>query len=140
MRRRRCGPQVKDISGSVLPGISKWALSYGAEYTVRTALLGRPGQFFAGADASYRSRFSSSATASQYLFVDGYSLANARIGFRWTDGWTLSVWGRNIFNKDYYELLTATPGNTGLFVGQPGDSRTVGVTLKLTFKTVQPNP
>ena len=27
------GPQVKDISGSVLPGISKWALSVGGEYS-----------------------------------------------------------------------------------------------------------
>ena len=26
------GPQVKDISGSVLPGISKWAVSFGGEY------------------------------------------------------------------------------------------------------------
>ena len=26
------GPQVKDISGSLLPGISKWALSVGGQY------------------------------------------------------------------------------------------------------------
>ena len=30
-------------------------------------------------------------------------------------------------------LLTAAPGNTGLIVGQPGDPRTVGVTLRMTF-------
>ena len=29
------GPQVKDISGSLLPGISKWALSVGGEYVQR---------------------------------------------------------------------------------------------------------
>ena len=65
--------------------------------------------------------------------VDGYPLLNARVGFRWADGWTVSVWSRNLLNKDYFELLTAAPGNTGLYVGQPGDPRTFGVTLRMTF-------
>ena len=127
------GPQVKDISGSVLPGISKWALSLGGEYVNPGTLLGRAGEFFGALDASYRSSFSSSATASRYLVVDGYSLLNARVGFRWADGWTLSLWSRNLLDKDYFELLTAAPGNTGLYVGQPGDRRTVGLTMRFTF-------
>ena len=107
--------------GLRLPGISKWALSLGGEYAIRATLLGRAGEFFGAFDASYRSSFSSSASASQYLVVDGYSLLNARVGFRWADGWTLSLWSRNLLNKDYFELLSAAPGNTGLYVGQPGD-------------------
>jgi iron complex outermembrane receptor protein len=129
------GPQFEDISGSLLPGISKWAVSLGGEGIHRGTLLDRPGQFFAALDLSYRSSFSSSATFSKYLVVDGYSLLNARVGFRWTDGWTLSVWSRNLLNKDYFDLLTAAPGNTGLIVGQPGDPRTLGVTLRVTFKS-----
>ena len=35
------------------------------------------------------------------------------------DGWTLSVWSRNLLNKDYFELLTAAPGNTGSTWGSP---------------------
>jgi len=42
---------------------------------------------------------------------------------------------RNLFNKDYLDLLSAQPGNTGLYVAQPGDPRTFGVTLRLTFKS-----
>src|SRR5262245_17360652 len=129
------GPQVKDISGSVLPGISKWAGSFGLEYSNPSRLAGRSGDFFAALDTSYRSSFSSSASASRYLVVDGYSLVNARIGFRWTDGWTVSLWSRNLLDKDYFELLTAAPGNTGLYVGQPGDGRTVGVTLRMALRT-----
>ena len=34
-----------------------------------------------------------------------------------------------------YELLTAAPGNTGLYVGQPGDPRTVGVSLRMRVGT-----
>src|SRR5690606_37160718 len=111
------GPQVKDISGSLLPGISKWAASFGGEYATRGRLVGRVGEFFAGLDGSYRTSFSSSPSASRYMFVDGYSLFNPRIGFRRADGWAVTVWARNVFDKNYYELLTAAPGNTGLYVG-----------------------
>jgi iron complex outermembrane receptor protein len=128
------GPQVRDISGSALPGISKWAISAGGEYTIRTTRFGRPGELFGAFDASYRSSFSSSASASRYLVVDGYSLVNARVGIRFTDGWTFFVWSRNLLDKDYYELLTAAPGNTGLYVGQPGDRRTVGVTVRVSLR------
>jgi iron complex outermembrane recepter protein len=129
------GPQVKDISGSDLPGISKGAVSVGGEYVNPGRILGRAGESFVSIDASYRSSFSSSASASKYLIVPGYSLVNARVGFRWSDGWTLSVWSRNLLNKDYYELLSAQPGNTGLYVGQPGDQRSVGVTLRVSVKS-----
>jgi iron complex outermembrane receptor protein len=127
------GPQVKDISGSSLPGISKWALSFGGEYTIPTSLINRPGKFFISADGSYRSAFSSSPSASRYLVADGYPLLNSRIGFRWNDGWAISAWSRNLLDKEYYEFLSAAPGNSGLYVGQPGDQRTFGVTLQRAF-------
>jgi len=129
------GPQVKDVSGSDLPGISKTAISFGGEYVTRGTVLGRAGQFFGAFDTSYRSSFSSSASASKYLIVDGYSLLNARVGFRAAEGWTLSVWSRNLLNKDYFDLLSAAPGNTGLYVGRPGDRRTVGVIMRMTFRS-----
>jgi iron complex outermembrane receptor protein len=51
------------------------------------------------------------------------------------DGWTLSVWSRNLFNKDYFELMSAQPGNSGLIEGQPGDPRTAGVTLRISLRS-----
>ena len=47
----------------------------------------------------------------------------------------MTVWARNLLDEQYYELLTAAPGNTGLFVGQPGDPRTVGVSLRMRVGT-----
>ena len=76
-----------------------------------------------------------SATASKYLVIDGYSLVNTRVGFRWSDGWSLSVWSRNLLDKDYFELLSAAPGGSGLYVGLPGDPRTVGVTLRMALRS-----
>ena len=36
--------------------------------------------------------------------------------------------------KDYFDLPSASPGNAGLYVGQPGDPRTYGVTLRFALK------
>ncbi len=127
------GPQFEDISGSVLPGISRWAASLGGEYSAPATFLGHTGSVFGAFDGSARSRFSSSATYSKYLVVSGYALLNTRIGFRAADNWTVFLWARNLLNRDYYELLSAAPGNTGLIVGQPGDPRTFGLTLKKSF-------
>jgi iron complex outermembrane recepter protein len=128
------GPQVKDISGSVLPGISKWAFSIGGEAGHRATVFRRAGRLFAAVDTSYRSRFSSSATFSHYLVVDGYALVNARVGFETANGWAVTLWSRNLLDKNYFELLTAAPGNTGLFVGQPGDPRTFGLSVRVALK------
>jgi iron complex outermembrane receptor protein len=127
------GPQAKDISGSILPGISKWAASFGGEWTKNTSFLGQRGEAFARIDASYRSSFSSNPSFSRYLVVDSYILINPRVGFRTPDGWAIAVWARNVGNKDYFEFLSAAPGSSGLFVGLPGDPRTFGVTLSKSF-------
>jgi iron complex outermembrane receptor protein len=127
------GPQAVDISGSRLPGISKWAASLGGEYRAAGNLLGRPGEFYLGTDISYRSSFSSSPSASRYMNVAGYALANARIGFRTYENWDLSLWVRNLTDENYFEFLSAAPGGSGLIVGLPGDPRTYGVTLRAHF-------
>lgn len=127
------GPQAVDISGQRLPGISEWAASLSGEYSIPSQFLGREGQYFIALDASYRSEFSSSATPSAYLNVDGYQLFNGRIGFRASDDWTVFIWGRNLADEDYFEFLSAAPGGSGLYVGYPGDPRTYGITLRASF-------
>jgi iron complex outermembrane receptor protein len=99
-------------------------------------VFGRAGELFAGVDASFRSSFSSSPSYSRYLVAGGYGLLNARAGFRSADGWSITLWARNLTGSNYFEFLTAAPGNSGLYVGLPGDPRTFGLTLKRTFKKV----
>lgn len=127
------GPQAKDVSGSVLPGISRWAGAYGGEYTLPKTILGGNGEFFIGSDSSFRSKFSSSPSFSRYLVVDGYGLVNLRAGYRSKADWSVSLWARNLTGTNYYELLSAVPGNSGLYAGLPGDMRTFGITLRRTF-------
>ena len=129
------GVQVafKDISGGELPGISKWATSLGGEYTAPTAFLGKPGKFFVALEGFYRSSFSSSPSPSAFLNVDGYTLVNGRFGIRATNGLSAFIWGRNLFNKDYYEQLLPAGGNAGHYAAVLGDQRTYGVTLRYSF-------
>lgn len=123
----------KDVSGSRLPGISKWTLSAGAEVGLNGKLLGWSGRFFLALDTYARSSFSSSSSESAYLNISGYSLLNGRIGFRATDGVSVYFWGRNILNKNYYEQLLVAAGNAGQFAAVLGDPMTFGVTLKYSF-------
>lgn len=129
------GVQVafKDISGGRLPGISKWATSIGGEFTLPVTFVKQSGNFFIAADTYYRSEFSSSPSPSQFLNIDGYALLNARAGFRAPKGISVSVWGRNILNKDYYEQLLVAGGNAGHYAGVLGDPATYGITLKYSL-------
>ena len=120
----------KDVSGSVLPGISKWAGSFGGE--VFTALRGG-GEIFGGWDVYYRDGFSSSPTPSAYLNVDAYSLLNLRVGYRAANGWTAYVWARNALDEQYFEQLLPAGGNAGQYAAVLGDPRSVGATVRFSF-------
>jgi iron complex outermembrane receptor protein len=126
-------PANCDISGQWLPGISKWAFSFGGEYGLPAKLLGRSGEVYVGADGSYRSRFSSNPSRSAYTDIEGYALASFRLGFRSDDGWNGFLWVRNAFDARYHDVLATQSGSTGLIVGQPGDPRTWGVTIQKRF-------
>jgi iron complex outermembrane receptor protein len=124
------GANFKDISGEVLPGISKWNGSFGGEVYRSGGLIGIEGRFFAGLDGFFRSSFSSSPSASSVLFIDGYTLLNARLGFEAQKGLSIFVWGRNIADTEYFEQLLPGAGNIGHYAAVLGDPRTFGVTLR----------
>ena len=123
----------KDVSGTELPGASKWAGSLGGELSNNAKFFGNKGKVFVALDGYARSKFSSSPSASKYLVVPGYAIFNARIGFRASEGLSIHFWGRNLLNKDYYEQLLPAGGNTGQYAGVIGDQRTYGVTLKYSL-------
>ncbi len=129
------GKQVafKDISGSDLPGVSKWTGSLGVELSKNSIFLGVKGASFIAFDTYYRSSFSSSPSPSQYLVVDGYAVLNARLGFKTASGTSFSLWVRNLLDQNYFEQLLPAAGNAGHFAGVLGDQRTFGATLRYSF-------
>ncbi|MFD2033509.1 TonB-dependent receptor [Belliella marina] len=128
------GESFKDISGGRLPGISKWAGSVGAELTKDSKFISKEGKSFIAFEGFFRSEFSSSPSPSQYLNVDGYELVNVRAGFRTAEGFSVFIWSRNIFDKNYFEQLLPGAGNIGHYAGVLGDPRTYGVTLKYSIQ------
>ncbi len=127
------GPPNCDISGQNLPGIPEWATSVGAEYHVPAAVSVYTGEAYVGTDASYQSGFSSNPSPSDYLNVDDRTLINFRGGYRLDNGWEIFGWVRNAFEENYYNFVSPVGGNSGLFVGDVGDPRTYGVTLRASF-------
>jgi iron complex outermembrane receptor protein len=129
------GPASVDASGGRLPGLSKWAASFGGELAAPLNVGGGSGEIFGGFDICYRDDFSSSPSPSQYLNVEGYSLLNARIGFRAGNGWSGYLWARNVLDEEYFEQLLAAPAGSGAghFGAVLGDARTYGVTVRYSF-------
>lgn len=124
----------KDIFGARLPGVFKWAGSFGAEIASNDiAFLSETGKLYFAVDSYFRSEFSSSSSPSQYLNVDGYGLLNARLGFRATEGLSINIWGRNVLDTDYFEQLLPAGGSAGHYAAVLGDPRTYGTTLRYTF-------
>jgi len=91
------------------------------------------GNYFIALDSYARTTFSSSASPSKFLNIEGYNIVNGRIGFRASNGLSVLIWGRNILNKDYFEQLLPAAGNAGHYAAVLGDPATYGVTLRFTF-------
>jgi iron complex outermembrane receptor protein len=126
-------PAFKDISGGVLPGISKYIATFGVDAAYPVTIFNQKGEVFLGIDNYYRSKFSSSPSPSKYLNIDGYYLLNARIGYRAVEGFSVFVWSRNLTNKQYFEQLLPGAGNPGNYAGVLGDQRTFGATVRYNF-------
>lgn len=122
-----------DLSGQDLPGVSPWAFALGGELHGPGSILGQTGEVFLGAHASYRSRYNSDAAVSKYTEIDGYGLLNLRAGFRSDNGWDAFVWVKNALDEDYMQFVSVQSGNSGLVIGNPGDQRTVGFTLRAHY-------
>ncbi|WP_235560438.1 TonB-dependent receptor [Brevundimonas sp. Leaf363] len=122
-----------DLSGKELPGVSPWAAGVGTEIHAPSNWFGIAGEAFVGADASYRSKYNSDAAVSQYTEIDSYALVSLRAGYRANSGWEAFVWVKNALDEDYLQFVSVQAGNSGLVIGNPGDPRTVGLTLRARY-------
>lgn len=120
----------QDLTGEQLPGVPKFTYTLGGDASAPLgALGGRDLSLYGHADYSHRSTFNTSSSNSRYADVPGFGIANARIGIRTEDGLLdLSIWARNLFDKDYFQTLSAQ--NTGIVTALIGEPRTIGATLR----------
>jgi iron complex outermembrane recepter protein len=115
-----------DLTGVPLAGLSERSGTLGFDYRRRMG----GGDFVTHLDVISRDGYFSDTSASQYTWIDGYSVTNASVGYRFARGWEIDVFARNLFDEEYITALTIQTGNSGLILGQPGEPRTVGVAFR----------
>ena len=115
-----------DLTGVPLAGLSELSGTLGFDYQRR---LGR-GEMMIQVDTNSRDGYFSDTSASQYTWIEGYSVTNATVGYRFARGWQVEAFARNVFDEEYITALTIQTGNSGLILGQAGEPRTVGVAFR----------
>jgi iron complex outermembrane receptor protein len=123
---------VCDLSGRPLSTLPRWNVSVGGEYAQATQIAGAAGDLYLRADVMTRTWVYGDPADSLATRIGGYGVVNASLGFRGAD-WELSVWARNLLDRNYLQNVTIQAGNSGLVVGTPGDPRLMGATLRLQF-------
>jgi len=98
------------------------------EFPIGSGLTG-----VAYADARYSSEFFTGGFDPRRT-QEAFTTANARFSLRSAAGdWQVDVWGRNVFDKDYYRRIIPATFQVGSFSAFLGDPRTYGITVRRNF-------
>jgi len=141
------------IVGNEIPFASKWTASFGGDLTLGEVADGDV--VFSG-EVSYKSSFwydmfndnarppavvqdGMGGVTQLYpggrtdlVGSGGYALANASLAWN-HDSYSIRLWGKNIFNKQYYPFGFDTAGAFGTVLLTPGTPRTYGVEATVRF-------
>jgi outer membrane receptor protein involved in Fe transport len=116
----------EDLSGRAQAQAPRYTFNLGLDYISDT--------WFARVSVDGKDRFYFSDRHA--VQSDAYALLNARAGYRSSAGWSVSLWGRNLTDKDYFVRGFGSFGNdprNGYAVEpylQLGEPRIVGITLE----------
>jgi iron complex outermembrane recepter protein len=123
---------ICDLTGKPLSGAPRWSGVAHVEYTRGlTSNL----QSTNGIECTFRSSSYYNSDDSSYSLIRGYSLVNIHMSVGpSSEHWQISLWARNVFNKEYFSALSAGGVfGAGYVAGSIGDPRTYGVTLRSQF-------
>jgi iron complex outermembrane recepter protein len=126
-----------DANGTNLKGrrldTPKWTVTLGAQYRYP---IGNNASIVAGADYAYRSSRPGDALDPN-SGLGGFDLLDARLGVELGDRWSVYLWGKNVFDKDY--LVSRFTDNSSSLIGlvqqneSYGEPRTFGIRAGLKF-------
>jgi len=135
------GVQNIQFAGQRLPFTSKWQGSVGVSYetpvsdtllmTFNSQVDMRTNAIATINDGSKLPNQRPLGTGDFPFNIDGYAIVNGSIGIRTNDGrWRLSVWGKNILNKYYWDNAVKISDTTVRYTGMPA---TYGVTVGFRY-------
>lgn len=120
--------QPRDFAGSAFPYTPKWQFNALATYDVA---FGGDNAVQFGANMSHQGSTPGALGEDPDFDVAAYMIVNANITFKLKDDrFRLGVFGRNLFNENYY---TASDLLTDTVIRVPGMVRTYGVTLSVRY-------
>lgn len=117
-----------DIGGNQLERQSKVQAAFGLDYatSITSSVEG-----FGGFDVSYKSK--QYADSVNLAYLPERTLVDARVGIR-ADQWSLTLWAKNLFNKQYASSSLAVFAATDtVYVPIKGPNRTAGLTGRFNF-------
>lgn len=130
-------PVNASFKGVDLPFAPKWQYSVRADYefAVSSSLNGFVGAGLNGQSSSVSALVVPGSTtfgaASELYDIKAYTLVNANIGIKASDGtWKASIWGKNIFDTYYWTNATQAYDTFVRYTGRPAE---YGVSFGLTF-------
>jgi iron complex outermembrane recepter protein len=121
--------QMQNLAGSQLPFSPRWSGILSTDYTrpLRGDVDG-----FVGGNVSARSRQTTLIGANTEEYTNAYFLLDLRAGIQNHDGrWRVSVWGKNVLDKYYWNNVVRESDNTVRYTGFPA---TFGITLSARFE------
>jgi iron complex outermembrane receptor protein len=121
-----------DLTGRPISGAPRWSGVGHVEYSHGlTSNL----QSTSGIEYTFRSSSYYNSDDSAYSLIRGYGLLNMHMSAGPpSEHWQISLWARNVLNKEYFSALSAGGVfGAGYVAGSIGDPRTYGATLRLQF-------
>ncbi|MFC0168783.1 TonB-dependent receptor [Pseudoduganella danionis] len=121
-----------DLSGrAALVNAPRWIGNLAAQYA--TAVAANV-EAYGNLNYAYRSSTYGTLDASEYARIPAYSLTNLSAGLKLRQGstrWDVSLWAKNLFDKQYYtSMWNTSPGAYNTVIGTP---RQIGLTARADF-------
>lgn len=132
---KRIGAAGATITGitlaNIAPYVTKWKASGGIQY--RFDLGAGIGSLAPRFDIAYQSSFYTNIDNNPASLTPGYTVANARLGWRSDDeDWDVSLAVTNLFDKFYYQNKFRGPAIQSV-TGQPAPPREWSISLRRSF-------
>jgi iron complex outermembrane recepter protein len=129
-----CVGGVQNLTDKPLPFAPEWTFNGFTSYSMPVGAY----RFGVNLSASYRDTTGIQFPNSPFTIQSGYALVNAALSFGASDGnWQLSLYGKNLADKEYALLMFPTPfgtppGNISHFIPYEA-RRVVGLSLDVSF-------
>lgn len=124
---------TQDLSGTATQSTSKWTGVFGVDYQQPIS----DGRFTLGGGVSVlaRTKFNAGAYHDARMEQGGFAQIDAHLDLGSTSGdWKLSLFGRNLTDKQYLEYATTAPGQSTAAVGTYSRGRQLGLRLSVSTR------